>query len=232
MKARFMNEVMPGYAEQLEFDERLAEVISIDENARGPNMENLQTKLRQAGLKIGGIALVDDDQPPALDDRCGAHLTYRDLIACGETALKTDLPNLPKSLDSYRALRQLAENILDPVIDWYGSIQLTYGFCSQDLAKQIPGRISPPLDQHAAHEVNRAGKPICPRLGAACDFIVQDEDMLEVAKWVAANTPFDRLYFYGQNRPIHVSFGPENKREIIEMVLKAEGRRVPRKLHF
>lgn len=232
LKAQVMNEEMPGYAEQLEFDERLSEIVPVDADGRGPGMDDVLSKIRQAGLKVEGNMLVEDDQPPALDDPCGAHLTYRDLIVCGETALRTGLPNIPRQRGSYRALRELAENVLDPVIDWYGSIRLTYGFSGPELAKHIHGRISPPLDQHAAHEVNRTGKHICPRLGAACDFIVADEDMLEVAKWVAANTPFDRLYFYGSDRPIHVSYGPENKREIIEMVLKEDGRRVPRKLRF
>ncbi|WP_041795168.1 DNA phosphorothioation-associated putative methyltransferase [Pararhodospirillum photometricum] len=232
LKARVMNEEMPGYAEQLEFDERLGEIMPVDENGHGPSMEEVSSKIRLGGLKVDGNMLVEDDQPPALEDPCGANLKYRDLIICGETALRTGLPNLPQQLASYRALRDLAENILDPVIDWYGSIRLTYGFSGPELAKHIPGRISPPLDQHAAHEVNRAGKHICPRLGAACDFIVADEDMLEVATWVAANTPFDRLYFYGSDRPIHVSYGPENKREVIEMVLKDDGRRIPRKLRL
>ena len=40
------------------------------------------------------------------------------------------------------------------------------------------------------------------------DFIVDDEDMLDVARWVVANTPFDRLYVYGPDLPIHVSYGP------------------------
>lgn len=230
MKSRFMNEEMTGYAEQLEFDEQIGLITKVNEDSRGPSMEELLTKVRQAGLKIAGNALVKDDHPPALDDPCGSNLTYRDLIICGETALRTGLPNLPKSLESYKALRELAENVLDPVIDWYGAIQLTYGFCSPELAKKIPGRISPPLDQHAAHEITRTGKPICPRLGAACDFIVDDEDMLEVAKWVAANTPFDRLYFYGRDRPIHVSYGPENKREVFELVPTLGGKRIPRRI--
>ena len=227
-----MNEEMPGYAEQLEFDEQVGQLVRVDQNSRGPSMKELLTKLRQAGLKIVENALVKDDQPPALDDPCGAKLKYRDLIACGETVQRVGLPNLPRSLDSYRALRELAENVLDPVIDWFGSIQLTYGFCSPELAKQIPARISPPLDQHAAHETNRAEKPICPRLGAACDFIIQDEDMLEVARWVANNTPFDRLYFYGRDRPIHVSYGPGNKREVIEMTMTSDGKRVPKKINL
>jgi hypothetical protein len=45
------------------------------------------------------------------------------------------------------------------------------------------------------------------------DFIVEDEDMLEVARCgvrPALRWVFDRLYFYGADRPIHVSYGPEH----------------------
>ncbi len=230
LKSRFMNEEMLGYAEQAEFDRRVAELIEVDEMSQGPDEAEFAAVLRRAGLKVVGGSVVNDDALPALDDPCGAHLTYRDLIVCGETALQTGLPNLPRSLDSYRALRDLAENVLEPVIDWYGSIELTYGFCSPELARRIPGRIAPALDQHAACELNRLGKRICSRLGAACDFRVVDEDMFDVARWVAANTPFDRLYVYGSDRPIHVSYGPENKREMFEMVSTAGGRRIPKRL--
>lgn len=230
MKSRFMHEEMPGYAEQAEFDHRIAACVEIDELSRGPDEAELTAALRRVGFKFDGGTIVEDDVPPALDDPCGAHLTYRDLIVSGKTALRTGLPNLPRRLDSYRALRDLAEKILDPVIDWYGSIELTYGFCSAELARQIPGRIAPALDQHAAHERNRRGKPICPRLGAAVDFLVRDEDMLEVARWIASNTPFDRLYFYGRDRPIHVSYGPEHKRELFEMTTFANGRLMPKRM--
>ena len=50
------------------------------------------------------------------------------------------------------------------------------------------------------------------------DFIVDDESMLEVAQWVVENTPFDRLYFYGGDKPIHASYGPNNDRQIVQMV--------------
>ena len=65
-------------------------------------------------------------------------------------------------------------------------------------------------------------------LGAAIDFMVEYENMLEVAQWVAVNTPFDRLYFYGEDQPIHVSFGPNHNRQIVRMVLSTSGRLLPR----
>ncbi len=83
------------------------------------------------------------------------------------------------------------------------------------------------VDQHAAHEVNRRGEPICGRLGAAVDFLIDDESMLEVAQWIVAHTPFDRLYFYGADLPIHVSFGPNHDRQIVWMAVTPSGRWVP-----
>ena len=60
------------------------------------------------------------------------------------------------------------------------------------------------------------------------DFIVDDEDMPEVARWLVANTPFDRLYFYGADRPIHVSYGPGHRRQVVRMVTGKDGRLLPR----
>jgi hypothetical protein len=119
-------------------------------------------------------------------------------------------------------------HVIDPVMDYFGGIQLTYGFCSPELAKHIKGSIDPKRDQHAAFEVNTRGNLICERQGAACDFIVPDENMLEVAQWIVANTPFDRLYFYGNAKPLHVSYGEEHNRLIVLMLAGKSGRLVPK----
>jgi hypothetical protein len=163
-----------------------------------------------------------------LDDPCGQYLTFRQVIECGETQARTGLPNLPRRPESYNALHDLTVQVLDPVIDYFGMIRLDYGFCSPELSREIPGRIDPKRDQHASCEHNRRGKPVCERLGAAVDFIVDDESMLEVAQWIVANTLFDRLYFYGDHLPVHVSYGPEQSRQVVRMVEGPSGRRVPR----
>lgn len=152
-------------------------------------------------------------------------MTYRHLIECGETQERTKLSDLPRQADTYTALYELAINVLDPIIDYFGMIELSYGFCSAELTRAIPGRIASSLDQHAGHELNRRNKPICERLGAACDFPVADEDMEEVALWVAANTPFDRLYFYGKDRPIHVSYSSTPARQFVRMTKGRTGTR-------
>jgi len=227
LKSRYMNEELPHYAEQLAFDEAL-QALGIDLTGHGPSDIEFTEVLAAIRRRVNGFKLERLHSVPNLDDPCGRFLTYRQLIECGETQAATKLPNLPKNPESYTALFDLATSILDPVIEYFGGIELTYGFCSLELARQIPARTAPELDQHAAHERKRTGAPVCPRLGAAVDFLVRDENMREVAAWIIANLPFDRLYFYGIESPLHVSVGPESRREAYEMVALPNGKRMPR----
>jgi DNA phosphorothioation-associated putative methyltransferase len=227
-KSRYMNEEFPGYPEQVEFDETLTGLGLCDLSGYGPPPAVFDAVLARHRWALDGLALVRTQTLSDLDEPCGRFFTYRQLIACGETQAATGLANLPTRPESYTALHDLADAVLDPVIDYFGMIRLSYGFCSAALAKRIPGRIDPQRDQHAAHELNRLGKPICPRLGAAVDFRVEDESMLEVAQWVAANTPFDRLYYYGDDQPLHVSHGPGHNRQVVLMLAGKSGRLVPK----
>lgn len=153
-----------------------------------------------------------------IDSAASKHLTFRALILCGETQARTGLENLPQQLESWHALRALAENILDPVIDHFGPIELTFGFCSPTLFKEIPRGTSPKDDQHHAHEIKASGNPFCKRHGAAVDFRAPGEDSIKLATWVAVHLPFDRIYVYGKDRPIHVSYGPDHAQKVTLMV--------------
>lgn len=227
-KSRYINEEFPHYAEQLAFDDALEAAGLLDFSGYGPKPGDFESRLAQARWQIDGFQLVRSRGIPDLDTPCGRYFTYRQLIECGETQVRTGNPNLPKEPGSYTALYELATKILDPLIDYYGMIKLTYGFCSPELNRHIKGRIAPKLDQHAAHELNRVGKPVCPRLGAAVDFIVEDEDMKEVAYWIMANLTFDRLYFYGPDRPIHISYSASTNAEAWELRSLSNGKFVPR----
>lgn len=227
-KSRYINEEHPRYPEQLAFDEALDALGIFDLSGYGPSPEGFRETLTRHRWEIDDFALVRSTIIPDLDSPCGRYLTFRELIECGETQARTGLPNQPKRPESWNALHDLAVQVLDPVIDYFGMIRLDYGFCSPELAREIPGRIDPKRDQHAACDHNRHGKPVCERLGAAVDFIVDDESMLEVAQWIVANTPFDRLYFYGDHLPLHVSYGPEQSRQVVRMVEGPSGRHIPR----
>lgn len=163
-----------------------------------------------------------------LDRSCGRHLRFRDLIEAGETWRRVRVPNLPQEAGTVAALQRLARDVLDPAIDEFGPIEITYGFASQELTRHVPGRIDPSLDQHAGHELRRDGRPICRRLGAAADFRFAGLCSRVLAAWIALNVPFDRLYFYGSDRPIHVSVGPEESRAVVSMLPGPSGKRVPR----
>lgn len=226
-KSRYLNEEFPNYPEQVAFDEALEGLGLFDLSGYGPPPGDFLDTLNRHRWILHGFTIQRATTIPDLDDPCGAYLTFRQLIKCGETQARTGLENRPQQPESYNALLDLARNVLDPVIDYFGMIRLTYGFCSPALARQIPGRIDPKRDQHTAHELNRQGRSVCNRLGAAVDFLIDDENMREVAQWIVMNTPFDRLYFYGNDLPIHVSFGPNHDREIVRMIATQSGRRVP-----
>ena len=153
---------------------------------------------------------------PSIDDKCGAHLRYRDLIECGPTWHRTRVANIPQQLETYAAMASLCICVLDPIIDQFGRIVITFGFVSAALDKEI--RANPPAnttrqgDQHAGCERNRNGKLYCERRGQGVDLRVSEVGSLKVARWVVQNTSFDRLYFYGDERPFHVSHGPEQTR--------------------
>lgn len=228
LKSRYLSEEFSNYEEQVRFDEALAATGLLDNSAYGPSREEADTFFALRRLEIVNLALRASQSIPDLDEPCGGRFTFRQLIECGETQRRLSIPNRPVQPATYNALYLLATKILDPVCEYFGPIELTYGFCSSHLAKQIKARIAPELDQHAGCELNRRGKLVCARGGAACDFLVRDEDMEDVAKWIIEHLPFDRLYFYGRDRPIHVSYSDSATRAAFRLVETATGRRVPR----
>lgn len=231
-KSRFLNEESPFFAEQILFEFKLDQLGVFDFDGYGPNAATFNQKIDEMRLVIDGYQLLRSKLAPPLEQKCGRYFTYRDLIECGETRAALGINNMPIEPESFNAIFNLVSNIVDPVIDYFGMVKLTFGFCSPALASQINGRISPKLDQHAAHEKTRRGGHICDRLGAACDFIVEDEDMAAVVQWIIENVEFDRLYFYGSQRPIHVSYSATPARQVIDMIQTSEGRFVPRRRRF
>ncbi|MEA5618079.1 hypothetical protein VB711_09555 [Cronbergia sp. UHCC 0137] len=160
----------------------------------------------------------------------GKYLKLTEFCTCTQTyqKYKDHINPFPKNVkEVIPALQDLNKFILDPIIDFFGieKFQLTYGFCSQDLKKYLQkkdpitgqknGRIAPNLDQHISYEVNSKGKYYCERLGAACDFLIIDLPSEQLVDWILqTKLPFDSLYFYGSQRPIHISYGFQHKRDI------------------
>lgn len=221
-KSRFINEEFPSYEQQQIFEERLESIYPRVAVGYGPPALELDEQLRAKRYRIVGMKLERAHTIPDLDDPCGKYFKYRDFIECGETQSATALPNLPSNPQSYTALYDLATNVLDPIVDYYGMIKLTYGFCSHELSKKIKKRIAPKLDQHCSFERNRAGKFICNRGGAAVDFHIEHEDSYDVAMWIIGNVEFDRMYVYGQDKSIHLSYSSNPAKKSYQLVLQAD----------
>ncbi|MFP4132938.1 MAG: hypothetical protein ACLFQP_01365 [Halothece sp.] len=160
----------------------------------------------------------------------GKYLSLETFCTCTQTYEKyaDHIDPYPRNPDSIVAIKALNTYIIDPIIDHFGyqNFQLTYGFCSPDLKrflnKKDPktgiknGRIDPSRDQHMAHEINRNGNYYCSKLGAACDFLILKVKSEQVIDWIVkVKLPFDSLYYYGSSdRPIHISYSPQNKKAI------------------
>jgi hypothetical protein len=164
-----------------------------------------------------------------LNPPIGKYLTLQEFCTCTDTYQKYihQIAPFPDNLESIQAIQDLNRAIIDPIIDSFGKerFRLTYGFCSPALKKFLNrkdpitglknGRIAPSRDQHMAHERNKNGQYYCDRLGAACDFLIIDLPSDEAIDWILEQKlPFDSLYFYGRERPIHISYGLQHKRAI------------------
>ena len=176
-----------------------------------------------------GIAGYQHPALPDLDAPCGRRWRYRDIVEVGVTWERLKPDNVPTRPETYEAIRTLCAELLDPVADAFGMPTLTYGFASPLLTKHIGDRIYPSLDQHAGCELGRKGQPICPRFGQAVDLVVPDVSSGKLAAWIEENVQFDRLYFYGPDRPIHVSIGPERSASVVTMFSGPSGKLVPRR---
>jgi hypothetical protein len=165
-----------------------------------------------------------------MDLKLGNYLTLEEFCTCTQTYHKyADRINpFPQNIQEViPALQDLNQSILDPIINYFGGerFHLTYGFCSLDLKKYLEktdpvtgqknGRVAPNLDQHMSHEVKNNGKYYCPRLGASSDFLIKNLPSDQLVDWILqTQLPFDSLYFYDIHRPIHLSYGPQHKRDI------------------
>lgn len=164
---------------------------------------------------------------PNVDELCGRHFVYRDFIECGQTWKTTRVDNTPKQQRTFQALLDLSLTVLDPIVDKYGPIKLTHGFTSLNLIRKISKGVAPKIDQHASYEVGKGNELICSRGGAACDFLVEGVGSDLVAIWMVRTLGFDRIYYYGNASPIHVSIATKPVHKCVVIRSTKHGHRYP-----
>ena len=160
-----------------------------------------------------------------LEQFCSSFFTFGDLISAGETAGLAPLENLPKEQRTIDALAMMASKILDPITQEFERPTLTYAFSGPSTIVKIKRNIAPRVDQHASFEVQQNGRMICALGGAAVDFSLEHKNSLFAARFVIENLNFDAIYFYGPDRPIHVSWSDSPRNMVVEMKLNTKHRR-------
>ena len=129
-----------------------------------------------------------------------------------DTAIRKGINNNPNA-GQIEKLKELCENILQPVRDHFGRVKITSGFRSEELCLAIGSSVN---SQHAKAE--------------AADFECMGVDNAELADWIYQNLPFDQLIleFYTPGEPnsgwIHCSFVPEGRRASFLHAYKNEGK--------
>ena len=164
-----------------------------------------------------------------INTHCSKYFKYIDFIECSDTQKSVRVDNIPKQIKTFESIAYLANSILDPVYEKFGPLNLTYGLCSHNLQKHVKKNVAPNLDQHAASELNSKGNLICPREGFAVDFRIANVGSKIVADYIVKELNFDRLYYYGNDRPIHVSANEAEPLNSIIIFNHHQNGKVPRK---
>ena len=69
-----------------------------------------------------------------------------------------------------------------------------------------------------------------PKEGFAVDFRMANIPTYIVAKYIVKKLDFDRLYFYGDDRPLHVSATRETPKKAVVIFNKTDKKRTPKTL--
>ena len=139
------------------------------------------------------------------------NFTLQELIK-SDTAVRLDINNNPNS-GQIEKLKELCENILQPIRDHFGRVKITSGFRSVELCMAIG---SSARSQHAKAE--------------AADFECVGVDNAELFDWIKLNLEPDQLIleFYTPGEPnsgwIHCSWIPEGRRASFLHAYKSEGK--------
>ena len=139
------------------------------------------------------------------------NFTLQELIK-SDTAIRLDINNNPNS-GQIEKLKDLCENILQPVRDHFGRVKVTSGFRSEQLCLKIGSSVNsqPAKAEAAAFE--------CPGI-----------DNAELADWIHRELTYDQLIleFYTPGEPnsgwIHCSWIPNSPRASFLHAFKQDGK--------
>jgi len=197
-KSQFISGDHPRYDEQCQFDKSLAALRVVDFEGYGPQPAELQQRLRAYRIVISGFRLKPIEEPPNLDDPCGQYLTFRQLLGMSP-GIQEDMRLEPWV---YATLGKCVASILDPVMDYFGGLELTgiawTGTNCRNHTASSSAEYGIGAPAHVFNAVLRGRK------GLAVGFVIPDESMLEVASWIAEGCQFNRMVVAGDHNSLTV----------------------------
>jgi hypothetical protein len=131
------------------------------------------------------------------DIQVGKHFVLSDFLY-SQTAIVQGIPNCPRSLDGSEVagMRGLCSAILDPVVEQFGPISITFAYCSPELWQHWYGDGGSTNDLHTF--LPRRGM-----VGGAADILIHSlSDARTGLNWIRDNCVYDRLILYPNSRII------------------------------
>ena len=136
------------------------------------------------------------------DVRIGKYFMLSDFLY-SEAAVLRGIPNCPVRLDGdeVEGMKGLCQHILDPVIEQFGPVSITFAYCSPQLWKTWYGANANMFDLHTF-------KPPRGGVGGAVDILVHryPTDPRPVLNWVRDHCVYDRLILYPGSAVICVAW--------------------------
>jgi hypothetical protein len=135
------------------------------------------------------------------DVRVGKYFVLSDFLY-SRTAIVEGIPNVPLGFDGpeVAGIRGLCAHILDPVVEQFGPVSITFGYCSAALWRRMYGANANLSDLHTF-------KPKQGGIGGAVDIVIHHhEDARPVMRWIKENCIYDRLIAYPGSRILCVAW--------------------------
>ena len=130
------------------------------------------------------------------DVQVGKHFMVSDFLY-SQTAIMSGVPNCPP-LDGAEVagMRGLCKAILDPVVEQFGSLSITFAYCSPELWHYWYGEKGSTNDLHTF-------RPRRGAVGGAADILIHAlQDPRPALNWIRDNCTYDRLILYPGSRII------------------------------
>lgn len=158
----------------------------------------------------------------AQDIRMSKYFILSDFVY-SHTGILKGVPNMPEyDSPEVDGIRGLATNLLDPIVEQFGQLSITYGFCTPELWRLMYGGRS----MTSLHTF----KPPRNQIGGACDILVHafPDDPRPVLNWIRQSLVYDRLIIYPQSPILCVGWThPGPRMDCKEWVYsEAQGKRV------